>query len=110
MYRTLDDKKMTPETQENGGAAMVDTDLIASLTQFIQHELLDATQTPAVAADDDLLSSGVVDSLGVMRLVAFIESSFQISVPHEDITIDHFISVATIASYISASATNSDSV
>jgi len=40
--------------------------------------------------DDDLLTSGLVDSLGMMSLVAFIEEQFGVAVPPEDVTLETF--------------------
>lgn len=69
------------------------------LVGFIQDELV-VTQDTTVGYDDDLLLSGLVNSLGVMRLVAFVESEFNITVPAEDITIEHFETVSAINSYL----------
>ena len=53
-----------------------------------------------VEEDDDLLLSGLIDSLGVMQLVRFLEQTYQINIPPEDITIDHFITIDAISLYI----------
>jgi len=61
--------------------------------------LLDSTQTE-LAVHDDLLEDGLVDSLGIMRLIAYIESEFGFSVPAQDVTVETFMSVETIAAYL----------
>lgn len=53
-----------------------------------------------VELDDDLLVGEIIDSLGMMRLVAFIEDTFKIKVPLGDITIQNFRSVETIDGYL----------
>lgn len=53
-----------------------------------------------VEPDDDLLVGEIIDSLGMMRLVAFIEDTFKIKVPLGDITIQNFRSVETIDKYL----------
>jgi acyl carrier protein len=70
------------------------------LRDFIQQELLQQTGAPPLGDEEDLLLSGTVDSLGVMRLVEFLESEFSLEVPPEDITIDHFVSIDAMARYI----------
>lgn len=46
------------------------------------------------------LQEGILDSVGVMELVAFAESTFQIRVPAEDVTPANFDSVSKLAGYI----------
>ena len=53
-----------------------------------------------VEPEDDLLVGEIIDSLGMMRLVAFIEETFKIKVPLGDITIQNFRSVETIDGYL----------
>ena len=64
-------------------------------TEF-SHKLNGATLDP----DFDLLSEGVIDSMGVMQLVTFIEESFGVTVQDEDITPDNFRSINSLAGLI----------
>jgi len=74
--------------------------LTQALTAYILSDvLLDSSQTE-LAADDDLLEDGLVDSLGVMRLIAFIDDEFGFAVPPEDVTVDSFMSVSAIVTYL----------
>lgn len=57
-----------------------------------------------VEADDDLLVGEIIDSLGMMRLVAFIEETFKTKIPLEDITIQNFRTVETIDEYLTRRA------
>ena len=70
----------------------------AILQAYIGDELLNGRMQ--VAVDDDLLMEEIIDSLGMMRLVAFIETTFNITVPLEDITIQHFRTIETIEAYL----------
>ncbi len=73
-----------------------------TLMHFVQEELLNG-QT-VVDIDDDLLSEGMIDSMGIMWLLSYIESEFSIAVPPEDVTIEHFRSVAAVAEYVTKRA------
>lgn len=53
-----------------------------------------------VADDQDLLISGMVDSLGVMRLVRLLEAEFDIKIPAEDVVIEHFGSIDMLTAYM----------
>ncbi|MBT2163180.1 acyl carrier protein [Zobellia barbeyronii] len=50
--------------------------------------------------NEDLLGSGLVDSLGMVQLVLFIENEANIKVAPEDMTIENFMTVNHILKYI----------
>lgn len=70
------------------------------LIDFIKKKLLVGQEDLALTAEDDLLESGLIDSLGAMRLIAFMEESFDIQVPPEDMVIENFESVKAMSNYI----------
>ena len=76
------------------------------IKSFIEQELLIGREIE-VGYDDDLLLSGLVNSLGVMRLVAFTNENFDIEVPPEDITIEHFETINAIVNYLKSNSTGS---
>lgn len=54
-----------------------------------------------VSENDDLLEEGILDSMGMIKLVRFIETKFQIQVPFEDMTLENFKTVKKICDYVS---------
>ena len=73
-----------------------------AIRHYIGHHLLGHPDGAAVGDDDDLLGTGLVDSVGMMSLVLFIEEEFGVPVPPEDVTIEHFFSLRTIDDYLRA--------
>jgi acyl carrier protein len=71
-----------------------------ALAEFIRNELLHGRKV-ALTADADLLSAGIVDSLGILRLVAFIEDRFGVKVPDEDVVFENFQSLQAMGTYVS---------
>lgn len=71
----------------------------ASIIEYIRVELLEDPEFE-LSATDQILLDDIVDSLGVMRLVEFIEERGQTTVPAEDVTIDNFATVEIMADYI----------
>lgn len=69
-----------------------------AIKQYLTQELL--SDHTNLSIDDNLLIGGLVDSLGIMRLISFIEQHFSIRVPPEDVTIEHFRSIRVIGDYI----------
>ena len=50
--------------------------------------------------DDSLLELGIVDSVKMLDLIAFIEDTFEIKVDEEDLYPENFDSINAIAEYI----------
>ena len=70
-----------------------------ALLRFVNDDLL-AGESIKVGADDEIVLDGTVDSLGVARLIGFMETEFAISVPAEDVTIENFRSISTMTAYL----------
>lgn len=56
-----------------------------------------------VTNHDNLLESGVIDSLGVLDLVNFLEQEFSVAVSDEDLTPENFQSIERIAQFVERS-------
>ena len=66
---------------------------------FIKTELLDDEQMD-LSPTDDLLGSGLISSMAVFRLIDFLEKSFSVRIPPEEMTIDHFMTVEAMSAYV----------
>jgi acyl carrier protein len=69
------------------------------LARYIATDLLNQGDL-VIADDEDLLASGLLDSLSVMSLIHFIEQDLSIDVPAEDVTIENFVSLRAIDAYL----------
>ena len=76
---------------------MGSTDIIR---EFIQENLVKDKINRTVGVGDDLINSGIIDSLGILKLLAFLESSFSIHIADEELIPENFDSVASINSLI----------
>jgi acyl carrier protein len=77
---------------------MCPTDIERETRDFIATTFL-AGRSEQLGNDDALLGK-VIDSMGVLELVSFLERTFAISVPDEDVVMQNLGSVASITSYI----------
>ena len=68
------------------------------LCRYVSNELLEDDES--IAPNENLLADGMVDSMGMLRLVAFIDDMWGVQVPPEDFTIDNFKTVAAIEAYL----------
>lgn len=65
---------------------------------FLETELGIADQE--VTHDTELVTTGLVDSAGTVRLAALIEAEAGITIPDRDINADNFDSLAKIEAYL----------
>ena len=72
--------------------------IASQVLDFVQRELLSPGTT--VGPNDDLLAGEVLDSIGVLRLAAFVAEAFRIEIRPADFVIENFRTVATIAAYV----------
>jgi acyl carrier protein len=56
--------------------------------------------------DTSLIETGVVDSTGVLEVIAFLEEEFGLSIPDRDILPTNLDSIARIASYVAKKCAN----
>jgi acyl carrier protein len=66
------------------------------IRQFIRDSFL----VDEFADDESFLGSALIDSLGILQLVSFVESRYAIAVADSDLTPDNFDSVAKLAAYV----------
>ena len=69
-------------------------DLRSELLQFVKESLLRGEED--VGPEDSLIDRGIIDSIGLMQLMAFIEERTSTRIPDHYITPDNFQSVAAI--------------
>jgi acyl carrier protein len=66
------------------------------IRQFVSEELAAAKGVTLVSDDQSLIDNGVVDSLGIFRLVTFLEENFGVKIGDEEISADNLASVDMI--------------
>jgi len=70
-----------------------------SLIQYIKDEFV-KKRGGDIKDDDDLLSSGLIDSLGILKLVSFMEEQFAMEIPSEDVVYENFHSIESMLNYL----------
>jgi D-alanine--poly(phosphoribitol) ligase subunit 2 len=69
------------------------------LLDYIKQEFL-RNPKAEINEDVDLFSSGIIDSLGVLQLVSYIDEQFNVSIPDEDVLYDNFSSIRVLVDYL----------
>jgi acyl carrier protein len=53
-----------------------------------------------VGVDDPLLEEGIIDSLGVLELVGYIEGAFRVEVSDEDLFPENFRTIGALTAFV----------
>lgn len=72
-----------------------------AIAGYIRDNFLYARPDYVLRDDVRLLDEGIVDSMGAVELVAFLEDQFGVSIPDDEITEDNFGTIASIAGFVS---------
>ena len=75
-------------------------DIATQIRDFIAVNLLYSDNGFRYSDGASFLEQGIVDSVGIMELVAFVEECFKFTVQDEDITPDNFDSVGSLTLYV----------
>jgi acyl carrier protein len=75
-----------------------DATLAVELATFIDEQVSSGVEP--VLPDTDLVMTGLVDSLGVVLIVEWLEQRLSIEIDPSDVVIEHFISVTAMIDYL----------
>lgn len=80
-------------------------DRIARVRSFVVANFLFGADSPALTSSTSFVEAGIVDSTGVLELVAFLEESFGVQIADGEITLDNLDSLAKVAAFLQRKAT-----
>ncbi|WP_162342203.1 acyl carrier protein [Cyclobacterium salsum] len=69
--------------------------MVEEITNYINEEI-----DVLVTQEEELLSSGLIDSITIMKLIAHLEETYEIKVPPQDMVIENFNTISSIIEYI----------
>jgi acyl carrier protein len=72
------------------------------VNDYISREIVQDPALLPLSNETSLLEGGILDSLALLRLVAFLEERFKITVGETDLLPENFDSVNTICAYLRA--------
>ena len=73
------------------------------IKKFVIDEFLPDVNASELDVEHDLLADGLIDSLGVLKLIAWIEERFDLAVGDDDLDPDNFRSITAIDTFIDES-------
>ncbi len=70
------------------------------IREFIIQELMHGDDGAGVEDDESLLERGILDSLGLLNLLAFLEQEYQVVIEDQDIVPENFETINAIAALV----------
>ncbi|MDI3308940.1 MAG: acyl carrier protein [Acetobacteraceae bacterium] len=74
----------------------------AEIRSFIAENFLFREGRASLGEDESLLEAGLIDSTGVLELVAFLEQHFGLRIPDADMVPENLDSVRGLVTYVEA--------
>jgi acyl carrier protein len=78
----------------------MNTTVEGQVRSFIEDNFLFRGDRADLSAEESLLEAGLIDSTGVLELVAFIETTFGSAMADADIVPDNLDSIRSLAAYV----------
>ena len=80
---------------------MTQTEIVNETRRYITENFLYARPDRVVGEEEHLMERGIVDSMGMMELIDFLEERFGVQPADDEITEQNFATLARIASFVS---------
>jgi acyl carrier protein len=68
--------------------------------EFILREIAPGRGIDSVVHDSDLLAGEIIDSLGIVQLIAFLEAKYAIKVDDDDLDPENFRTLDSIVAFV----------
>lgn len=81
---------------------MTPQEVSARIHSFVQDNFLYMRPDFELREDDPLLSNGILDSMGVMEMIGFLETELGVTVADDEITEENLGSISAIVGYVMA--------
>ncbi len=77
-----------------------------TIKNFIVSEIIFDNSNSNLSNEDSLIEAGVIDSLGIQKLIMFLESEFSVTVNDDDVLPENFENIGAISSFINRKKNN----
>ena len=75
-------------------------DIHSMLKHYITTEIMHELDSSKLADDQPLIEGGIIDSMNLIKLVAYIEESFGVGIGENDLDIENFQSLNALTAFI----------
>jgi len=79
----------------------MDSSIVSNkVKDFLKKEMFRKKGNDEMEDDINLLESGIIDSLGLIRLIEYLENTFSLNIPDEEVLAENFESMSAIVALI----------
>jgi acyl carrier protein len=72
---------------------------VESIRRYFETDLLKRSKIDHIGINDNVIASGLVDSLGIIKIIAFLEETFSIKIDDSDLVFENFETIESIATF-----------
>ena len=87
---------------------MDQTTIERDIRDFLAQNFPLADEGSDLGGDDSLIEAGVIDSTGVLELIEYLESNYDIQIADEEVLPDNLDSIRRISRFVSTKLGNGD--
>jgi acyl carrier protein len=81
---------MTKSGAEHATTTPTDDQVFAALESFFSRERKGREGGVTITPDTDIIAQGLVDSLGIFKLIAFVEETFAVTIEPDEVLLENF--------------------
>jgi len=70
------------------------------IKKFIVDEIISSNSKNNLSYEDSLIEAGVIDSLGIMKMLAFLDEKFSISIDDQEVIPENFETIKAISNLV----------
>ena len=74
--------------------------VIEQLEKYLLTEVSTDTDKSSISKNEDLISNGIIDSLGIMKLTDYLEKTYKIMILDDDIVPDNFQTLENLEAFV----------
>ena len=75
-------------------------DIKLLIKEFIEKNLVDTQEHSNLTETDPLLTSGIIDSVRIVKLLTFLNDQFAVNIEDDEIIPDNFETIASISNLV----------
>jgi acyl carrier protein len=79
---------------------MTSHEVLERTRHYVQEQFLYARPDFHLSEEEPLFENGIVDSMGVVELMQFLETEYGIAIEDDEVTEQHFCNLRSIADYV----------
>ncbi len=85
--------------------SVIQTEIETVIERFIRDDSLDTEFVDNIDYDENLFTSGILDSMGIMRLITHLQSKYEYKIHPKDLIPENFRTIRVMAGFLALQLT-----